>query len=68
MGQRLERVGQYTRTSELGHVSSVTRYAARRCEGCPLRGQCFKGRGNRMIEVNHRLRQLKARARERLLS
>ncbi|WP_370627295.1 transposase, partial [Pontibacter sp. HSC-14F20] len=49
-------------------MSTLSRYQARRCQGCPLRGQCFKGQGNRMIEVNHRLQRLKARARERLLS
>ena len=68
MGQKLERVGQYGRTSELGYVSQITRYQARRCEGCPLRGQCHRGKGNRVLEVNHRLQRLKARARERLLS
>ena len=35
---------------------------------CPLRGSCFKARGNRIIEVNHRLNQYKRQARERLLS
>jgi transposase len=68
MGQHLEKLGQYERKSELGHVSTVSSYAARRCQGCPLRGQCFKGKGNRIIEVNHRLQRLKAKARERLLS
>ncbi|MBX0335629.1 transposase, partial [Pontibacter sp. HSC-14F20] len=61
MGQRLEKVGEHRRTSELGYISTLSRYQARRCQGCPLRGQCFKGQGNRMIEVNHRLQRLKAR-------
>lgn len=68
MGQHLEKVGQYKRKTELGYVSTVSSYAARRCQGCPLRGQCFKGKGKRIIEVNHRLQRLKAKARERLLS
>ncbi|QRQ64102.1 transposase [Sphingobacterium multivorum] len=38
------------------------------CEGCPLRGQCHKAQGNRLIEVNHRLNELKAKARQRLTS
>src|SRR5690606_30260099 len=37
-------------------------------EGCPMRGQCHKAKGNRRIEVNHRLNELKAKARERLTS
>lgn len=66
MGQRLEKTGEYERTSALGYTSRVSRYAARRCEGCPLRGQCHQAKGNRVIEVNHQLARLKAR--ERLLS
>ncbi|WP_205966480.1 transposase, partial [Parapedobacter sp. SGR-10] len=33
-----------------------------------MRGQCHKAKGNRRIEVNHRLNELKAKARERLTS
>ena len=39
-----------------------------RCEGCPLRCRCFKAKGNRTIELNHRLRQYKRRAKELLCS
>ena len=39
-----------------------------RCEGCPLRCLCFKGQGNRIIEVNHTLNEYKRQAKERLLS
>ena len=38
------------------------------CEGCPLRCRCFKAKGNRTIELNHRLRQYKRRAKELLCS
>lgn len=68
MGQKMAKAGEYERTSELGYVSTVSRYEARRCEGCPLRGQCFRGQGNRVIEVNHKLNSLRAKARELLLS
>lgn len=33
-----------------------------------MRGQCHKGKGNRTIEINHRLNELKEIAKERLLS
>lgn len=68
MGQHMERVSTYQRTSDLGFVSTVSRYQARRCEGCPLRGQCHQGKEDRQIEINHQLRQYKNQARERLLS
>lgn len=33
-----------------------------------MRGQCFKGQGNRKIEINHNLQKLKTQARENLES
>src|SRR5690606_19953083 len=45
-----------------------TYYQVRRCEGCPLRGMCHKAKGNRLIEVNHRLNFLKQKAKEKLMS
>jgi transposase len=67
-GQKLSLWKQAERTSTNGYVGRVSIYQAQRCEGCPMRGQCHKAQGNRTIEINHRLAQLKAQARERLLS
>ena len=66
MGQRMEHVGDEKRVSDLGYVSTVSIYRAKRCEGCPMRGQCHKGKGPRTIEVNHRNNELRAKARELL--
>lgn len=66
--QKLTLWKQAERTSTNGYVSQVSIYRAQRCEGCPMRGQCHKAEGNRTIEINHRLNQLKAQAKERLLS
>jgi hypothetical protein len=49
-------------------VSHVSYYQAKRCQGCPFLGQCHKAQGNRTIEVNHRLNELKQKAKERLMS
>lgn len=68
MGQRMERKGTGKRVSTNGYEAAVVYYEARRCEGCPLRGMCHKGKGNRLIEVNHRLNELKAKARQLLNS
>jgi hypothetical protein len=67
-GQKLTLWKQAERTSTNGYVAQVSIYQAQRCEGCPMRGQCHKAEGNRTIEINHRLAELKAKAKERLLS
>lgn len=68
MGQHLVNIGQGKRTSANGYESQVTYYQAKRCEGCPLRGQCHQAKGNRRIEINHRLHQLKKEVKELLTS
>ncbi len=68
MGQHMNRIGTKRDKTASGYIIESARYKAKRCEGCPLRGSCFKARGNRIIEVNHRLNQYKRQARERLLS
>lgn len=68
MGQHMTRIGTKRGKTASGYITESVRYQAQRCEGCPLRGCCFKARGNRIIEVNHRLNQYKSKARERLTS
>jgi hypothetical protein len=68
MGQHLVKIKEGNRTSGNGYVSHVSYYQAKRCQGCPFLGQCHKTQGKRMIEVTHRLNELKQKAKERLLS
>ena len=68
MGQKMQRVGTRHAKTESGYVVEYARYRAVRCEGCPLRCLCFKAKGNRTIELNHRLRIYKQKARELLCS
>jgi hypothetical protein len=68
MGQHMARTGIRRSKTDSGYITESVRYRARRCDGCPLRGSCFKARGNRVIEVNYRLNGYKKKARERLLS
>lgn len=68
MGQHMVRIGTKRDKTASGYVTQSARYRAQRCEGCPLRGSCFKACGNRMIEVNHRLNEYKRHARKRLTS
>lgn len=68
MGQSLTCIGTKKSKSDLGYISTVTRYQAQNCQGCPLRGLCHKAKDNRIIEVNYKLGEYKKIARERLLS
>ena len=68
MGQHMEHAGHRKAVSDNGYVSWIDTYREQRCEGCPLRGQCFKGKGNRTINVNHQLMRYKKRAFELLTS
>mgnify|MGYP002715502977 CR=1 FL=1 len=68
MGQRLTNIGTKKSKSDLGYISTVTRYQAQNCNNCPLTCLCHKSKDKRIIEINYKLNQYKKRARERLLS
>ena len=68
MGQRMERLSDARRITDNGFVQTISRYRARNCKGCPLRCRCHRSRSERIVQVNHRLRKIKEREREKLLS
>ena len=68
MGQKMKFIRQEKRYTASGYQQTVSVYRAKRCEGCPLRGQCHKSRRDRQIEVNHTLDDYKVRARALLTS
>jgi transposase len=68
MGQRMDNIGTTDRSTLRGFKQTITRYQAKNCEGCPLRGACHKSKDNRIIEVNHNLQALKKKSKENLLS
>jgi hypothetical protein len=69
MGQHMRRVGTRHEKTESGYIVEMAAYRAQRCHGCPLRPKCYrKKRGNREIEVSHRLIAYKQKARENLNS
>lgn len=68
MGQQIQRVATKNQKTTQGFPQLIHVYEARRCEGCPLRGACNKGKGNRTIEVNHNLTRLKQKADQLLKS
>jgi transposase len=68
IGQKMERIGTSHRVTDRGYPNEISSYQAKRCEGCPLRGECHKSKGNRTIDVNHNLLRHKQIARENLTS
>jgi transposase len=68
MGQHMNNIGTFRGKNDSGFEQTISRYQARNCEGCPLRGICHKAKSNRIIEVNHNLSKYKERAREKLTS
>ncbi len=69
MGQHMKHIGDIHTKSDLGYVSTVSKYRARNCSGCPLRGQCYKGGSyRRTIEVNHRNNAYRSEAKRLLTS
>lgn len=68
IGQHMQPIGTHQEKNKSGYIQTITKYQAPNCNGCPLRGMCHKQKGNRIIEVNHNLRRLKAQAAKRLRS
>jgi len=68
MGQQMICIGIVNEKTETGYKKVLSRYQTKNCISCPIRGMCHKGERNRIIEVSHRLNELKAKAREMLLS
>lgn len=68
MGQRMEKIAEFTSRTKSGYKQRNSVYQAQNCEGCPLRVLCFKGKNNRRVQRNHNLERHKQRVREKLLS
>lgn len=68
MGQHMHFVAEYQKANAHGYQSTLRKYRAKNCSKCHIRSRCFKGKGNRSIEVNFRLRAYKQKAREALNS
>lgn len=68
MGQAMNFVRESTQTTDNGYKQVKRHYQAQNCDGCPMRGSCYRGKENRIIEVNPRLMHYKTIIRERLNS
>ncbi len=68
MGQALEPIGNTTNVTKTGYRQQLRLYQAKNCKGCPLRSNCHKAKGNRIIQRNLKLTRLKQQAKRLLLS
>ncbi len=69
MGQHLTYWRTTKRITPSGYQAVYRLYRAQRCEGCPLRGQCYQAQDRRrIIKVNHRLKRHKQQAFQNLWS
>lgn len=65
-GQPMSYKGSRTEKTTTGFVQNIRHYQAENCKGCPLRPQCHKAKGNRIIHVNEEFQKLKKEADELL--
>ena len=68
MGQKMRKIGIRKQTNESGFNQELHLYQAQNCQGCHLRCMCHKSKENRIIQVNHKLKKHKAKAKKLLLS
>jgi len=67
-GQLLRYKATHHHRSDNGFESERRVYQCQDCSQCPLKEKCTKGEGNRQIQVSFRLRKMRARAKDLLLS
>ena len=68
IGEPMKRIGTSTRTTVNGFKQTLAKYQAKKCKGCPVRDACHQQKGNRIVDINHRLRKLKYQANAKLKS
>lgn len=68
MVQKMEKQYQSKQIKKSGFIQISGVYQAKRCEGCPLRGAFHKSKTNRIIQVDHKLKEHRNKARAQLLS
>jgi transposase len=67
-GKRLEYKATHHYRTDHGYESERRVYVCEDCSQCPLKEKCTKAEGNRQVKVSFRLWEMRARAKEKLLS
>ena len=68
IGQPMKNIGVKRRKTANKYQQKLNLYQAQNCRNCPMRGGCHKGKGNRIIQVNHKLNRHRQKAKELLES
>lgn len=68
MGQNMKHIGTKERETKTGRIRHLDLYSATNCNNCPLKGRCTKAKGNRIIEVNHKVKEYQNKACQLLTS
>lgn len=68
IGQRMECIGTFKQKTSTGFQQEIKKYQSKNCETCPLNGGCHKSKGNRVIQMNEKLKKHKDMAFELLNS
>lgn len=68
IGQPMKYVGEKRRKTANGFIQTHRLYQARNCEGCPMRGPCYKAEGNRIIQRSPNLTRHRQKIKELLNS
>lgn len=68
IGKAMPKIGERQRITSTGFVQKETSYQCVTCEGCSLRSKCHNQQGDRIIQVNHRLRNYKEKVKKMLQS
>ncbi|UUV22811.1 transposase [Paenimyroides aestuarii] len=64
----MHKTHESTKTTQARYTQYLSHYQAGNCQGCPLRGICFKAKGNWSIERNNNLERHKEKVRNLLLN
>jgi transposase len=67
-GQPMTYIGDRERRTATGYLQTSRQYQAANCEGCPMRGPCYKADGNRIIQRSPNLIRYKQKVKELLTS
>ena len=65
-GKGMKKIAERIKPNQSGYEQTLTRYQAKNCTDCPLRGQCTSNYEYRTIEVNLNWHRLKQKAQKRL--
>lgn len=67
-GKQLYNIGTRHEKTDNGFTHVVTCYQSESCTGCALKERCHQSKYDRLIKINHRLREYKAQVKANLTS